>query len=429
MSRRGDPGRTIAASILALVIGSVLVATAIFFAITFSGPPPKDAPRGIESIAAALSTGAQPDDPGARFRLAETSTPPVARAGQRSSELAATRLAALLQVPRVDVVAFTGIQPRGMEGAFVGDFTFGRRVGARWRTVEPATVPMFKRWHWVTLGAMFAAILLLAGPAWLIARAITQPLRSLAAAADRARAGAALPVLAEAGSREVRNLARAVRTMHARLAGHAEGRTTMLAAIAHDLGTPLSRIAFWIEQLPEPARLRAAADIDEMRAMIGSALAFARDEIGEQAAARVDLGSLLDSLVEDMRVAGAAVAIVAGPRAIVRGDPGALRRMFANLVDNALRYGDAATVGWSVADDRVEVTVDDIGPGIDPATVERLFEPFVRGDPSRNRATGGTGLGLAIVRSIAVRHGGAATLEPLATGARARVTLPLSTAT
>jgi two-component system, OmpR family, sensor kinase len=127
-------------------------------------------------------------------------------------------------------------------------------------------------------------------------------------------------------------------------------------------------------------------------------------------------------------VGGAAVTVAAGPRAVVSGDPSGLRRLFANLIGNALRYGDSAVLAWRIEDGRVTVTVADRGPGIDPAQAERLFEPFVRGDPSRNRSTGGTGLGLAIVRSIAARHGGTAALANRddAAGAVATVTLPLA---
>ncbi|MGJ3626736.1 sensor histidine kinase [Sphingomonas sp. MMS24-JH45] len=113
-------------------------------------------------------------------------------------------------------------------------------------------------------------------------------------------------------------------------------------------------------------------------------------------------------------------------RAVVRGNSTALRRLFANLIENAVRYGDRAVVGWRVEGGSVDAWVADEGPGIDPAQAERLFQPCVRGDPSRNRATGGTGLGLAIARSIATRHGGAATLENGEKGAIARVVLPLA---
>jgi signal transduction histidine kinase len=201
----------------------------------------------------------------------------------------------------------------------------------------------------------------------------------------------------------------------------------MLAAIAHDLGTPLSRLSFRVEHLPEAARERAAADIAEMRAMIASLLRFARDEASERSDARIDLGSMLDALVEDMHMAGTPVSLEPGERAIVRGDPQALRRLFANLIENAVRYGDSAALSWQVADGIADILLDDRGPGVDPAQAERLFEPFVRGDPSRNRATGGTGLGLAIVRGIAESHGGTVTLERHDGYGRARVRLPVET--
>ncbi|MBI0474367.1 HAMP domain-containing protein [Sphingomonas sp. MA1305] len=428
MSRSAEPAervRSIAAPIFALVIAAVLVATAVSFVVTFRGPPPRDPPHALDDIAHALRTGAAPEGPGPHMAVTQSAAAPQPGRGQRADGRAAQRIAADLGVPASAVRAYAG-PPSGPGGMFVDDFTFAVRHGDGWRIAAVPRAPLLKHWHWISLSAMLLAILILAWPAWALARAISRPLGQLAAAADAARVGEALPPLPTRGSREVRELAASVATMHARLAGHAEGRTAMLGAIAHDLGTPLSRLSFWVEQLPEAARTRASADIDEMRAMIRGALAFARDETGPRESVRVDLGSLLDSLADDMQVAGAPVTLTPGERAVVRGDPVALRRLFANLIDNAVRYGEAATIGWRIDGARVAVTVEDRGPGIDPAQVERLFEPFVRGDPSRNRATGGTGLGLAIVRTIAARHGGTAVLANGASGARATVTLPLA---
>ena len=420
--------RSIALPMFLLVIVSVLVANAVLFGITFSGPPPR-VPRGIESIAEALKTGTARDRRGPPLSVVTTDRAPVAAPDQHEARGAAMRLAAALGVPADDVVAFAGDGPGGPEDAFLGDFTFGWRTHGHWRTATRPPMPAWTAWHWKVLLAMIGAMVALSLPAWLIARAISRPLRLLAIAADRAGTGARLPSL-PGGSREVQDLSRAVTTMHGRLASHAESRTAMLAGIAHDLGTPLSRIAFRIEGLPEGERVRAAADIEEMRAMIRDTLAFARDEAGTGLVTRLDLGSLLGTLVEDMADAGAPVALLPGPRAVVRGDAGALRRLFANLLDNAVRYGERARVGWDIVEGSAAVRIDDDGPGVDPAQAERLFQPFVRGDPSRNRATGGTGLGLAIVRSIATRHGAAVTLERAhgggGTGARARVVLPLA---
>jgi len=425
MSSGADrPARSIALPIFLLVIASVLVANLVLFGITFQGPPMR-APRGIESIAESLRSGKPVARRGPPLEITRSATLPARGPNQRPAPMAAARLATALHVPASDVVAYIGDRPFGPEDAFLGEFTFAWHVAGAWRIASRPPPPVFTHWHLITLAAMLAAILALSLPAWLIARAISRPLRQLANAADQAGTGARLPPL-PGGSREVRDLARAVATMHARLATHAEGRTAMLAGMAHDLGTPLARIAFRIEGLPEESRARAAADIEEMRAMIRDTLAFTRDEASVEAATRLDLGSLLETLVGDMADAGAPVAVTPGPRIVVRGDAGALRRLFGNLLDNAVRYGEQATVGWAAVDGSAEVWVDDAGPGIDPAQAERLFQPFVRGDPSRNRATGGTGLGLAIVRSIATRHGGAVTLGNGDIGTRARVVLPLA---
>ena len=415
---------SIARPIFLLVIASVLVANLVLFGITFRGPPSR-APRGIESIAEALKSGKPVTRRGPPLEITDSATMPRAKPGQRPAPFAAARVAAHLGVPAADVVAFVGDRSFGPEDAFLGGITFGWHVNGHWRVASRPAPPFFTHWHLITLTAMLAAMLALSLPAWLIARAISRPLRQLANAADQAGTGARLPPL-PGGSREVRDLARAVTTMHARLATHAEGRTAMLAGMAHDLGTPLARIAFRIEGLPEEARARAAADIEEMRAMLGATLAFTRDEADTHPATRLELGSLLESLVDAMADAGAPVTLTPGPRAVVRGDAGSLRRLLGNLVENAVRYGERADVGWDTIDGSAHIWVDDAGPGVDPAQAERLFQPFVRGEPSRNRATGGTGLGLAIARSIATRHGGAVTLENGPSGGRARVVLPLA---
>ena len=119
-------------------------------------------------------------------------------------------------------------------------------------------------------------------------------------------------------------------------------------------------------------------------------------------------------------------SLEAGQRAIVRGNPQALRRLFSNLVENAIRYGASAVLSWRVDGGSVEIIVRDEGPGFDPAMTDRLFEPFVRGDPSRNRETGGTGLGLAIVLSITEAHGGTVALDNGPSGGVVRVRLPLA---
>ncbi|WP_298813769.1 ATP-binding protein [uncultured Sphingomonas sp.] len=417
-------GRTIAWPIFALVIVSVVVVATTIFAVTFSGPPPRRLGQSLSTVTQALRTGETPRAAGPDLSVTTRDAPPAPVRSMRVDPIARQALATSLGMRPDDIIAYTRRPSPQEMGAFGPDFVLARRTASGWRVVETAR-PWLAPWHIKTLLAMLISVIALAIPAWLIAQAISRPVRAVARAAERARAGAELSTLPSGGAREVRALSNAVASMHERLAKHAEGRTTMLAAIAHDLGTPLSRLAFRVEQLPEAARDRAAADIAEMRGLIAAALSFARDEaVG--ARERLDLGSLLESLADDVADAGSAVTVTPGPRAIIRGDSVALRRLFGNLVENAVRYGQQAAIAWWIESGLVVVTIDDHGPGVDPAQVERLFEPFVRGDPSRNRATGGTGLGLAIVRSIAARHDGEALLENGPTGARARVTLPLA---
>ena len=424
----GGRGRSIAVSIVVLVVAALAAATVVLFAVTFNGPPPMPAPQSYRTIVTALETGRAPPNPGRKLLVLDGSMPPQPRFRDRDDPAAAARLATLLGVPATDVIALMPPDGSDVPDEVRGPFQVGwHRPDGGWRTVETQPDHLITPWHRVTLAAMLAVLALLSALAWFVARAISQPLRRVADAALAARAGVPLAPLPTGGAAEVRDLSRAVVTMHDRLQRHAEGRTAMLGAIAHDLGTPLSRLAFWIEQLPDAARTRATGDIDEMRAMIAATLLFARDEAGLAESARVDLGSLLDSLVEDMAVADSPVTLTPGDRAVVRGDSGALRRLFANLIENAIRYGEAAELGWRIAGAAVEIRVDDRGPGLAGADPERLFEPFVRGERSRNRATGGTGLGLAIVRTVATRHGGTVTLADRPEGgARASVTLPLA---
>jgi signal transduction histidine kinase len=419
--------QSIVVPILALVVASVAVATIALFAVTFSGPPARPAPQPIASIVTLLRGGNAPATMAEwRLNVVTSQEPPRPHRRERRDPVLSRLLAQELGVPEGDAVIYRDpghdAPPDGISAPFVA----GARLNGAWRIAFTPPPSFLSRWHWVTLATMAGLLAGLSALGWLIARAISRPLRELATAASRAHAGAPLAALPSRAPREVAQLGEALSAMHGRLASHAQGRTAMLAAIAHDLGTPLSRLAFWVEQLPDDARARAESDVDEMRAMIAAAIGYARDEMHMRADARVDLGSLLDSLVEDMAVAGVPVTINPGPRAVVRGDPAALRRMFANLIDNAARYGAGGAVDWSVTNDIATIHVDDRGPGIDPAQAEWLFEPFVRGDPSRNRATGGSGLGLAIARSIAQRHGGDATLANRAEGgARATVTLPI----
>lgn len=415
--------RSIVVPIVLLVIAAALIATTVQFTSMFSGPPPWFRPVPVARVAEALRTGQVPDN-SRGIEVTRTSEDRFGRSEEQPSPARDAAIARLIPAPAARVQGLYEFPPRDPDGDIRGSFTVGLQSGDGWILVSTASPPIFTSWHVRRLAGMLLTLAILSLLAWYVAARISRPIRKLAEAATRARLGAR-PAIPRGGPREVRELAEAVEAMQDRILQQAEGRTTMLAAIAHDLGTPLSRIAFWVEQLPEAARDRAAADIDEMRAMLGAVLRFTRDDRNRAPYARLDLGSLVESLSEDLATAGVPVEVDLGPRVIVEGDPAALRRLFTNLIENAVRYGDRARLCWSYAGGWAEVLVEDEGPGFPSDRAEALFGPFVRGEASRNRATGGTGLGLAIVRSIAEAHGGEVRLENReAGGGRVRVRLP-----
>ena len=415
--------RSITVPILLLVIAAALIATTVQFTSMFSGPPPWFRPIPIARVAEALRTGQVPDN-SRGIEVTRIHEDLFGRSEEQPSPERDAAIAALIPAAAGSVQGLYEFPPHDPDSDIRGSFTIGLRDGDGWIIVSTAQPPTFTSWHFRRLAGMLITLAVLSVLAWYVAGRISRPIRELAHAATRARLGAR-PAIPRGGPREVRELAEAVEAMQDRILQQAEGRTAMLAAIAHDLGTPLSRIAFWVEQLPDAARDRAAADIDEMRAMLGAVLRFTRDDRSREQHARLDLGSLIESLGDDLAAAGTPVEVDLGPRVIIEGDPVALRRLFSNLVENAVRYGDRARLCWSVAGGWAEVLVEDEGPGFPAGRAEALFAPFVRGEASRNRATGGTGLGLAIVRSIAEAHGGEVLLENRAAGGgRVRVRLP-----
>jgi signal transduction histidine kinase len=258
------------------------------------------------------------------------------------------------------------------------------------------------------------------------ARRFAKPIREFATAADRLGKQLDHPPLTPSGPSELRLAITAFNQMQERLLRYVGDRTAMLAAIAHDLRTPMMRLRFRLEQAPPGLRDPALADLREMQAMVQGVLAFVRDESDAGPRQRIDLASLLESLVEDMRVTGAQVELADAPALIVEGDGAALRRLFANLIDNAIQYGGVARLSVVREGDDAVTRIEDDGPGLPDHELERVFEPFYRSEPSRNRETGGIGLGLAVVRTLVRAHGGDVTLASRAShGLVATVRLPL----
>jgi signal transduction histidine kinase len=215
--------------------------------------------------------------------------------------------------------------------------------------------------------------------------------------------------------------------MQQRLQAYVTDRTQMLGAIAHDLRTPLTRLAFRMEALNEGDRAKLQADVAEMEAMVQSTLGLARADSQPVERQRLELGSLVEKAAEDLAVTGRKVSAEAQDTLVVDGDPVGLRRLFTNLLDNGETYGKSAHAhAWREGAYAI-VDVLDEGPGLPPGEEERVFEPFYRLERSRSRGTGGTGLGLPVARSIARLHGGDVVLTNRPGGGlRARVTIPIA---
>ena len=257
-------------------------------------------------------------------------------------------------------------------------------------------------------------------------RWVTRPLSTLAAAAESLGEDINRPPLAERGPTEVRRAAKAFNTMQARLARFINDRTRVLAAMSHDLKTPLTRIRLRSE-LIDDAQMRGKflKDVEEMQSMIAQALDFMRDATSKEPSQPLDVMALLESMQGDYRDAGHPFEVRGSTSDAYSGRPLALRRCLANLVDNAIRYGRVPSLEVEERPGELAIRVLDEGPGIPEADLEHAFEPFFRVEASRSRDTGGTGLGLGIARNIARAHGGDITLRNRPEGGlEATLTLP-----
>lgn len=246
----------------------------------------------------------------------------------------------------------------------------------------------------VTLGAVAVAT-------------ITRSLKQLARAAEHVGVDIEGPPLAETGPSEVRAVIRAFNRMRGLLREQVLERTRMLGAISHDLRTPVTRLRLRAETIADPElREKFVRDLDEMRDMTAATLDFFKGVDGGSPQRAVDVGALVASVAEDWSETGADVTVAGAAWRPYAAHPQALRRCLDNLVENALRYGKRARIRILDGESALVIAVSDDGPGIAVTELERVFDPFYRVEPSRNRASGGTGLGLAIARNIARWHGG-----------------------
>ena len=301
----------------------------------------------------------------------------------------------------------------------------------RWLTVR-FVMPLADPFLSPTLPVAFLVMTVAAGllSVWAVRR-LTAPLRTLAIAAERLGRDVNSDPLPENGPTEVATAAVAFNTMASRIRRFVTDRTLLLTAIGHDLRTPITRLKLRSEFIEdEELQAKFLADLDELEAMVSATLAFGRDSADREPMVPLDLNALLSTVLDDAVDGRPALADRVGfasppPAVTIQARSLALKRALTNLVGNAISYGGGVQVTLRPRDDgHVVVLVEDDGPGIPPDQLDRVFEPFVRVEASRNRETGGTGLGLSIARNIVRGQGGDITLANRTPhGLRATVTL------
>ncbi|MEM8791279.1 MAG: ATP-binding protein [Pseudomonadota bacterium] len=318
---------------------------------------------------------------------------------------------ALRRLRRLDVSHYVSVLlPSGMWLNLEARTPLG---GARW--VQPVLLSM---------GLMGTATVVIVV---IVIRRLTRPLRALAGAAEGFGRGEVVEPIPETGPPEIRSATEAFNRMSNRLSRFVQDRMQILAAISHDLRTPMASLRLQAEMIEDAeTRGRIMETLDEMQRMATSTLDLAREDAAREDTRMVDLGQLVEAVCNDLSDLGHDVAVDELPGVLSRCRVVALRRALRNLIENAVAYGKRARVSVHADGGEALIVIDDDGPGIPEDEQEAVFEPFVRLEPSRAKETGGVGLGLAIARSIARSHGGDITLKNRnGNGLRATLTLPL----
>ena len=268
--------------------------------------------------------------------------------------------------------------------------------------------------------------LLMLIPLIFLGRYISRPLKTLTAKARSFQPGET-ETLVEQGPPDTRELIRAFNDMSGRVTNMLNEKDVMLGAIGHDLRTPLAALRVRVENVEdEVERERMIAGIEDMDHMLGDILSLARLGRSTQSTDRVDIRSLIETVVDEFTDLGHEVHYQRGEKQITDVRETLVRRALRNLIGNAVLYGKVAAISVEKSGERLLIIVDDAGPGIPEDKIDAMFEPFLRGEKSRNRATGGSGLGLTLARAIARDHGGDITLTNRQEGGlRATLWLPL----
>ena len=320
---------------------------------------------------------------------------------------------------------------RGMRRRMMGERVAGGLAisvqldDGRWLNVETRLARPPLQFAWPTLLATALGALLVIAVVWLSVRSLARPIRALADGAERVGSGAFDRPLPAGGPDEVRRATEAFNRMQAQLRRLMEERTRMIAALGHDLRSPLAAMKVRIEMIaPGEDRDRLLRLVEEMERMSEATLAYGRGVAGDEPAERREIGALVAAALTEGGLEAARV--IAGETICVSVRPTAMKRALRNLVDNALTHGGDAEIAWrGTSGGGVVLTIEDDGPGLPEEQLEAAFDPFFRLDESRSRETGGAGLGLAIAREIVQSHGGTLTLANRREGGlRVTLTLP-----
>ncbi|WP_285020397.1 ATP-binding protein [Novosphingobium sp. fls2-241-R2A-195] len=322
---------------------------------------------------------------------------------------------------RVTSSLFDVTSPPFIEGDFVAA---ARQADGSWLAVAPRAEPFPNAWQ-TRVMLWFALSLAIVSPlAWLFVRRIVVPLRDFARAAEQLGRDPSATILPLSGPAEIGRAANAFNQMRHRLRAFVDDRTAMVGAISHDLRTPLTRLRFRIEDVPDDQREGLLKEVTEMEAMISQVIAFIRDASTPGPRQRLDFAELIAGSVADWQLVGANVEIERNAHIPVEVDPVGIRRLLGNLLENAVKYGDSARVRVSLSGNEAVAEIVDAGPGIPEDEFDRAFEPFYRSEAARKSGRNGSGLGLAVCRSIARAHGGDVSFAHGQDGFVARVTVP-----
>ena len=421
-------GRPLLVQIVALLLAVMFAVLLLSFVVVLLAPTPTLAPMTIDGAVSKLRMdSSEPLDSALHMRLDDR--PPngpnvdlISRAAAARLDLPVSKVGAVWlrlssQAPSIEILSADSEGREVASQVDVGAVLAERNVAlppfalsaqrpdGRWMTVAPRQ-PLFSGWRLHLLAGSVLGAMAVLPIAWIAARRLTRPVRALASAVASLDLHGDGPPAPLEGPAEIQAAAAAFNAMRNRIRAQANERTRMVAAIAHDLRTPLTGLRLRAESAPPGVRDRMAVDIRRMDAMITQILDFARAEASTPAAECVDVRQLVQEAVDAARENGGDVETALPDRLVTRGDAIMLRRAVDNLLNNAIRYGGRAHVALEEAPGGWSIAIQDHGPGVPEEQLDRLGDPFHRVEFSRNATTGGIGLGLSIAKTAARLHGG-----------------------